>query len=84
MRAATLADLPLLASLVRAHHESAGFLYEEGPARGCPLLPGDRCPRQRGTAGGAEKRVAWGLALAFVSGIIVCAIVPVIVRSFLH
>jgi GNAT superfamily N-acetyltransferase len=31
--AATLADLPLLASLVRANYESAGLPYEEGPAR---------------------------------------------------
>ena len=33
MRAATLAELPLLVSLERAHYESAGFLYQEGPAR---------------------------------------------------
>jgi diamine N-acetyltransferase len=33
LRAATLEDLPLLALLVRANYESAGFPYEEGPAR---------------------------------------------------
>ena len=33
LRAATLADLPLLASLVQANYQSAGFPYEEGPAR---------------------------------------------------
>ena len=33
MRAATLADLPLLASLERANYETAGLPYEEGPAR---------------------------------------------------
>lgn len=33
MRAVTLADLPLLAPLVRANYETAGFPYEEGPAR---------------------------------------------------
>ena len=33
MRAATLADLPLLAPLVRAHYETAGFIYEEEAAR---------------------------------------------------
>ncbi|MBV9578239.1 MAG: GNAT family N-acetyltransferase [Chloroflexi bacterium] len=33
LRAATLDDLSLLALLVQAHYESAGFSYEEGPAR---------------------------------------------------
>jgi GNAT superfamily N-acetyltransferase len=33
LRAATLADLPLLASLERANYESAGLPYKEGPAQ---------------------------------------------------
>jgi GNAT superfamily N-acetyltransferase len=33
LRAASLVDLPLLTPLVQAHHEAAGFAYEEEPAR---------------------------------------------------